>query len=390
VRAKENHLFRDGERTNLLPLHQWLLALLKLGAIGFGGGMAVIALLHDEFVRKRRVVGEDEFAHGVGLGQILGPFSVNVCIFLGCRHFGIAGGLLSAAAFLTPSISLVIALSYLYFHYHFIPTLQAAVAGLGPVVIALILSAGWDITRRAVRTTATLLIALAAAAATVAKLNTIWILLAGGALGYLLSGTSKEQKDIGPQTQTKATVVCYSGFGSLFAGPIALIFVTFLKIGLVFFGGGFVLVPLLHNHLVTQLHWLQPQEFLDGLAISNLTPGPIAVLATFAGFRVGGIGGALIATVALFGPATVLMLVLTKQYVRLREDYRVKRFLSGVNPAVAGLILGAGIVLTPQALVSWRGYLLTALSIGLLLRLRWHPAFVLGVGAICGYLGFCP
>ena len=113
-------------------------------------------------------------------------------------------------------------------------------------------------------------------------------------------------------------------------------------------GGGFVLVPVLHNRLVTQLGWLKPQEFLDGVAISNLTPGPIAVLATFAGFHLAGTTGALAATVALFAPGIVLMLAISHQYGRFRDDHRAQRFLAGVNPAVAGLILSAALVLGGQ------------------------------------------
>lgn len=132
---------------------------------------------------------------------------------------------------------------------------------------------------------------------------------------------------------------------------------------------------------------MTPQQFLDGVAISNLTPGPIAVLATFAGYKVGGTAGALAATAALFAPATVLMLVISRQYLRLRDDNRARRFLSGVNPAIAGLILSAALILGRGTLVSWRGCSLFGVSLLLLARFRWHPAFVLAIGAAAGYAG---
>jgi len=173
-------------------------------------------------------------------------------------------------------------------------------------------------------------------------------------------------------------------------GPLFGVAATFLKIGFVFFGGGVVLVPVLHQHLVTDLHWLTSREFLDGVAISNLTPGPIAVLATFAGYRVASVGGALAATVALFAPGVALMLMISHQYARLRDDHRAKRFLNGINPAVTGLIFAAAVLLGPAGLASWRGLLLSGVSFLLLTRFRWHPAFVLGIGAATGYLGVCP
>jgi chromate transporter len=282
-------------------------------------------------------------------------------------------------------------LSDLYFRYHAVPALQGAVAGLAPVVIALILDAGWSIARKVVRSWPAILIATGALAAGVAQWNSAWVLVAAGAAGFLLPARSTAPRE--PHQPGKAAgggaanLMPFAIFG---AGTMSKLITTFFKIGLVFFGGGFVLVPVLHNRLVTQLGWLKPQEFLDGVAISNLTPGPIAVLATFAGFHLAGITGALAATVALFAPGMMLMLAISHQYTRFRDDHRAQRFLAGVNPAVAGLILSAALVLGRSALISWHGYALFALSFCLLADLRWHPAFILVIGAAAGYFGLLP
>ena len=353
--------------------------------------MAVIALMEQEFVRRRRLIPLDQFVHGVGLGQVLGSFAVNVAIFIGYRLFGIAGALLSAGAFLVPSITLVIVLSDLYFRYHAVPALQSAVAGLAPVVIALILDAGWSIARNVLRSWPAMLIAMGALAAGVVQWNAAWVLVAAGAAGFLLPARLTAPRQ--PPQPGKAAggralnLMPFAFFG---AGQLSILIATFFKIGLIFFGGGFVLVPVLHNRLVTQLGWLKPQEFLDGVAISNLTPGPIAVLATFAGFHMAGTIGALAATVALFAPGIVLMLAISRQYGRFRDDHRAQRFLAGVNPAVVGLILSAALVLGRSALVSWHGYALFALSFCLLAGLRWHPAYILAIGAAAGYCGLLP
>ncbi len=351
--------------------------------------MAVIALMEQETTRKRRLISVDEFAHGVGLAQILGGFAVNTAIFVGYRLFGLIGGLLCALAFLTPSVLLVIALSYLYFEYHSIPALQSLVAGLGPIVIALIVSAGWNIVRYTVRTKIAVVVASAATAGGIARLNTVWILVAAGAVGLFLN------RDYRAAVSTSAThsTTTLLAVPAMSMPPLALLSGlagTFLKIGCVFFGGGFVLVPLLHQHLVAHLHYLTEREFVDGVAISNLTPGPIAVLATFAGYHVASIAGALVATAALFAPGVALMLVISHQYARFRGDRRAKLFLSGINPAVAGLIFATAVLLAPAALASWRGLLLCCLSFLLLTRFRWHPACVLAIGAAMGYLGLSP
>jgi chromate transporter len=381
--------FREPDVAGPMSLGNLFLAFLKIGSIGFGGGMAVIALMEQEIARKRRLISVDEFAHGVGLAQILGAFAVNTAIFVGYRLFGLIGGLLCALAFLTPSVLLVIALSYLYFEYHSIPGLQGLVAGLGPVVIALIASAGWNIVRHTVRTKIAVVVASAATAAGIARLNTIWILLAAGMVGLFLNRDSEADVNTSA-THSSTTLLAIPAMSMPAVGPLFGLTGTFLKIGCVFFGGGFVLVPLLHHHLVTHLHWLTEREFVDGVAISNLTPGPIAVLATFAGYHVASIAGALVATAALFAPGAALMLVISHQYECFREDRRAKRFLRGINPAVSGLIFATALLLAPAALASWRGLLLCGLSLLLLTRLRWHPAFVLAIGAATGYLGVFP
>ena len=252
--------------------------------------MAVISLMEREFVQKRRLLTAEEFLHGVGLGQILGSFAVNAAFFIGYRLFGPAGGILSVGAFLTPSLTLVIALAHFYFRYHSMPALQGAVAGLGPVVIALILDAAWSLGRQVLR-------------------SRIAVCYRGSSPG---GGSVQRQCRMGdpgcrnggaPDAGRTRWGGPGAGDSSRMSGVLAipamvgpftllgLTAITFLRVGLVFFGGGFVLVPVLHHRLVTQLHWLNSREFLDGVAISNLTPGPISVLATFAGFRVAGVSG---------------------------------------------------------------------------------------------------
>ena len=377
----------DSERISLLRL---LAAFLKIGAIGFGGGMAVIALMEREFVQKRKLLTGEEFLHGVGLGQILGSFAVNAAFFVGYRLFGLAGGILSVSAFLLPSLALVTALSHFYFRYHSMPALQGVVIGLGPVVIALIVDASWSFGRQVLRSPVAICIAAGALAAGALKTNAVWVILVAGTVGLLLPNARRARPGAGsaPSTRTLAAVAL-----PVTIGPLSLLgstAITFLKMGLVFFGGGFVLVPVLHHRLVTQLGWLNPREFLDGVAISNLTPGPIAVLATFAGYHVAGVAGALVATAALMAPAMGLMWLMSGQYERYRGDPRVQRFLAGVNPAVTGLIFSAAVLLEGSAIGSWRGWILGGVSLLLLRKFRWHPAFVLAVGSVAGYAGVLP
>ncbi|MBI5017885.1 MAG: chromate efflux transporter [Deltaproteobacteria bacterium] len=380
-------------------LPRLVLELLKLGAMGFGGGMAVIALMERDLVQERKLLGTEEFLHGVGLGQLLGPFAVNTSFFVGHRLFGPTGGVLCAAAFLAPSVLLVIGLSWLYSAFHSIPALQSAIAGVGPVVIALILSAAWSMGKKALRSGPAVALAAAAFGASFLRISPVYVLTAAGVLGLVLGtgrwgGRGTPEKAIaggspGPKAGApSAAAVVPMAVPAVVSTPLGAVALTFLKLGLVFFGGGFVLIPLLHQRLVVDLHWLTSQQFLDGVAISNLTPGPIAVLATFVGYHVQGVVGALVATGALFLPATVLMMILCKGYGRFKEARRAKDFLSGVTPAVAGLVAGAAFALGPGALRGPAAWCLLAVSLLLLIRKNWHPAFVLGVGALLGAGGW--
>jgi len=387
--AKNGGPSEDFTKASLLSLTRMAALFLKIGAIGFGGGMAVIALMEHELVEKRKVLPAEEFLHGVGLGQILGPFAVNTAFFVGYRRHGLPGALVATTAFLFPSVTMVIALSFLYFRYHTIPALQGILLGLGPVVIALILAAAWSMGKKTILSRSAVALALAGGLAGALRLNAVWVLLAAGGLGLLLGRkrlargeTKKKTVGEGKLKVLASVILPLSSIGGTIPTiSLADMGLTFVKVGMVFFGGGFVLIPILNQGLVVQLHWLTPREFLDGVAISNLTPGPIAVLATFAGFHLHGVFGALLATVALFTPAMVLMSLICIGYEHLKESSRAQDFLSGVGPTVVGLVASAALILWHSAIPSWRALLFTAVAFGLLVRFRWHPALVLGLGA---------
>ena len=171
--------------------------------------------------------------------------------------------------------------------------------------------------------------------------------------------------------------------------PLVTIAWTFLKIGLVFVGGGYVLIPLLHRIMVDQYRWLTLKEFLDGLALSQLTPGPLAILATFTGYRAGGFLGGLVGTVCIFLPCTLLMIFLTRRYERLRNIRLIREVLDGVVPAVVGLVAAAAWNLGSSSLVSLRDLVLLAAGFGILQFTKISPLFmILGAGAVGYFFGF--
>lgn len=166
------------------------------------------------------------------------------------------------------------------------------------------------------------------------------------------------------------------------AGIVNLAWV-FLKIGLIFFGGGYVLIPLLHRIMVDQFQWLTLKEFLDGVALSQLTPGPLAMLATFTGYKAGGLVGALVATVFIFLPCTVLMLAISDRYEKFRNIELIKKTLDGILPAIVGLVAAAAYSLGKTSLFSVRDFVLLLAGFLILQFTRVSPMFViLGAGAV--------
>jgi chromate transporter len=160
----------------------------------------------------------------------------------------------------------------------------------------------------------------------------------------------------------------------------------FLKIGVVFFGGGYVLIPLLHRIMVDQLHWLSLREFLDGVALSQLTPGPLAMLATFAGYKAAGFGGALAATICIFFPCTALMLLISSRYERFRKVEAVNHFLDGILPAVVGLVFAAAFNLGRTSLSSTRDFILLGAGFAVLQFTAIAPMAVILGAAVVGLL----
>ncbi len=394
-RSSQPQLSHDETRP-ALSLPVLLLQFLKIGTIGFGGGMAVIALMQRDLIARRRVLEPEEFLHGVGLGQVLGPFAVNTALFVGNRLYGPLGGLACAFAFMTPSVLIVIILAWLYFSFHAIPALQNAIGGLGPVVIALILGAAWSMGKKTVRSRISAATSVFALGLSLMKINAVYVLMGAGLIGLIAGKRPRTEAELqktvdrpqGPDgPATTAGLALLPAVGTTAAGPaLASIVWTFLKVGCIFFGGGFVLVPILQQRL-EYLGWLSPREFIDGVAISNLTPGPIAVLATFAGFHLHGISGALAATLALFTPSLILMTFLSQGYTRFKEKPRVQDFLAGVAAAVVGMVVSAAFLLAPGILHDFAGWCLMAAAMVLLLRLQWHPAWVLAMGAALGAIG---
>ena len=355
---------------------------LKLGAFGFGGPQAHIAMIHDEAVVRRGWLSEEQFLEGVAICEMLpGPASTQTGIYTGYVRAGLLGALVAGTSFILPAFGIMVVLSWAYFRFQGVPQIDHLFFGISPVVIAIILAFGWKLSKKSIKDKTGVAIALGAfLLAWGWRLNVLLLFVLAGIVGLLVYRPPAAPPGEAPSTASPtgtphpawlaplwplgqalprllATLpgepLAVSGFWGLeriqtYAWPLASFFV---KVGAFIFGGGLVIIPLLESSVVDDFQWMTRREFLDGVALGELTPGPVVITAAFVGYKVAGALGALVATVAIFLPSFGFIGLASPFLLRLRQNPRVKCFLRGVLPAVLGAILAATLPLAQAALI---------------------------------------
>jgi chromate transporter len=365
---------------------------LGLGTWGFGGPIASVGYMQRDLVERRRWLSEKEFVDGVALGQTMpGPLAAQVVMWAGFLRKGWAGALATAAAFIAPSFLLVLAVAAIYTRYSGLPIVQSLFYGIAPAVMAIIAIAAWKLARLTNRRdrrlwaiSATLGIVTAVTGAEIA-----YLFFAAGLLMIALDAPPRWLRRGGsaallPAALAKAAPPWVVLTAS--AGVLVSLGLFFLKAGAFIFGSGLAIVPFLRQGVVAQHHWLTSRQFIDAVAMGLITPGPVVITATFIGYLVAGLPGALIATAAIFTPIYLGVVLPGRWFVRHRDNPQIKAFVKGATAAAAGAIAGAVVVLTRQTVTDIPTALIAAVSLGLLLwRKIPEPVFV-GLGAIAGIL----
>ena len=365
-------------------------AFLRLGIFGFGGPVAHAAMMQDEFVRRRGWLTNDEFVGALAATNLIpGPNSTEMAIHLGYRRRGVAGGLVGGVAFILPAAALVLALSWAYFRWGTLPTIEDLFTGIQPVVVALIAFAAWRLRAPATRSPLAAVIAVTAFALALAlpRWEVVALLAAGIVLLVARPRIGARLAAVAPLALALPASASWFTIGGVSLPAMAF---TFLKVGGLLFGGGYVMIPLLEPDAV-KAGWLTEQQFLDGLAIGQATPGPIVTTATFVGYAAAGWAGAAVATVAVFAPAFIFAMTLGYSMERLADAPHVRAFLDGVSAAVFGAIAGAAVALALALAATPLSIVLLAASAATLLR-GLIPAYLLvgiggGVGVAAGALG---
>jgi chromate transporter len=370
---------------------------LKLGFIAFGGPAAHIAMYEDEVVRRRGWMSAEHFLDLVGATNLIpGPNSTEMTMHVGYERAGPPGLVVAGLCFILPAVLITGALAWLYVHFGTLPAAAPFLDGIKPAVLAIILGAVWRLGRTAVKGVRVLAVGVAVLIAVLAGVNEVIALLAGGIVGmlWLRLGSGRATDRSMSLALLGLPSVKLTGLGTLGAGlgaaavgaPLWKLGLFFLKVGAILYGSGYVLIAFLHGDLVAGYGWLTDQQLLDAVAIGQFTPGPVLSTATFIGYVIAGVPGAVIATVAIFLPSFFFVLILNPLIPRLRSWPWTAAFLDSINVSALALMVAVTLELGAVVLTAWPAWVIAALAAVATLRFRVNAAWVVVGAAAVGWL----
>jgi len=403
----------------------------RLGTVGFGGPIASVGYMQRDLVERRGWIDRRDFLDGVALGQTMpGPLAAQVAMWVGYLRRGPAGALAVAVAFVGPSFLIVVGVGALYVRYSGLAVVASLFYAIAPAVMAIITLAAVKLLRLTNRRDRRLWVISALVFVVTALTGSEpAVLIVGAGLlmilidarpAWLRRGRRAAPHDPGPDTPAtdptpappvgpgekapgeKAPVGAGRSVPTLLAAALGVtagggIIVTlglyfaklgslglfFAKTGALVFGSGLAIVPFLRDGVVDQHHWLNPAQFLDAVAIGLITPGPVVITAGFIGYLVAGLPGAVVATVAIFTPIYLAVVIPGRWFVRHRDNRRVKAFVAGATAGAAGALSGAVVVLTRQAVTDWPTAIIALVTLAVLWRFKIpEPAVVLAAGTL--------
>jgi chromate transporter len=358
---------------------------LRLGFTAFGGPAAHIAMMHAEVVEKRKWLDEQHFLDLLGGANIIpGPTSTELAIFIGFNRAGWIGLILGGACFILPAMLIVLTLAWIYVRFGTTPQASWLFYGIKPVIIAIILQALWSLGRRAVKNVATAAVGLAVLVLYLLGVNVLVLLAAGGIVLLAAEGIRHPRKIPPSVAWFPPALLNLPVAISAIPYSLPLLFLTFLKIGAVLYGSGYVLLAFLRADFVVRLGWLTDQQLVDAIAIGQVTPGPVFTTATFIGYLLGGLPGALLGTLGIFLPSFAFVPLIYPVLNRLRNSPWMAVVLDGVIMASLGLMAGVTYQLSMTAMIDPFTVILAIVAAVVLLRFRINATWLILAGALAG------
>jgi chromate transporter len=358
---------------------------LKLGTIAFGGPAAHIAMMEDEFVRKRQWITAADFLDRVGAANLIpGPSSTEVAIFIGHAKRGWAGLLVAGCCFIIPAAVLVALIAAVYVRFGSLPQVAGILVAIKPVVIAIILQALWSLARTAIKTKTLACIGVISVALSGVGIAPLIILASAGIASVAARWLDRrEHATLLAIPLTRPLFLLLGTTAALAIVPVTMLrlLLSFLKIGSVVFGSGYVLLAFLRAEFIDRLHWITEKQLIDAVAVGQFTPGPVFTTATFIGYLVAGIPGAVVATLGIFLPGFLLVVVSGPLIPKIRRSPTAGAMLDGVVVGSLALMAVVAAQLGRAAIMDWFTAVIFVASAVALIRFRVNSVWLI-VGAV--------
>ena len=379
-----NFILDAMKNPNSTHLKEIAILFLRLGATAFGGPAAHIAMMHDETVKRRKWLNDQEFLDLVGATNLIpGPNSTEMAIHIGFLRAGWPGLVTAGVNFIAPAMLIVMGLAWVYVKFGSTPQAEWLLYGIKPVVIAIIVQALWNLGQKAIKGMLTAAVAVSVVALYFFGINEIALLFAGGMVVIMVRNFQRLRSQA-----IIAFLLPLGGLGVLAQASIPFslpaLFLTFLKIGSVLYGSGYVLLAFLRADFVVRYGWLTDQQLIDAIAIGQVTPGPVFTTATFIGYLLGGIPGALLATLGIFLPSFIFVAMSNPFIPRIRNSAMASSLLDGVNVASLGLMAAVTWQLGRASLIDPLTILVALIALVLLVRFKANSTWLIAGGALVG------
>ncbi len=355
---------------------------LKLGALGFGGPVALAGYMHRDLVGRRGWVSDADYKEGLALAQLApGPLAAQLAIYLGYVHYRILGATLAGLAFVAPSFLMVVARGWAYVQFGGIPWMQAVFYGVGAAVIGIIAMSAKKLTEKSIGKDKLLwaIYLLLALFTVVTESEVAWLFIAAGGLVWLLRAPPKWLSK--PGVNAVALVPLPLAGGHVDVSVLTQLAIFFAKAGTFVFGSGLAIVPFLYGGVVTEHHWLTERQFVDAVAVAMITPGPVVITVGFIGYLVAGLPGASVAALATFLPCYLFTIIPAPYFTRFGKVPGVIAFVDGITAAAIGAITGSVIVIAKRSIIDIPTAVLALATAALLWKFRKLPEPVIVAGA---------
>jgi chromate transporter len=356
----------------------------KLGFTAFGGPAAHIAIMHNEVVVKRKWLTDEKFLDLLGATNLIpGPNSTEMAIHIGYVHAGWPGLIVGGLGFILPAMFIVLGLAWLYVQFGTTPAAGWLLYGIKPVVIAIIAQALWTLGSKAIKNSILAVIGMAVIIFYFFGVNEIVLLFAGG-LVFMSVSNIQRLRTLNPMILLPFSDMALAQTSIPFGLHILLL--TFLKIGSVLYGSGYVLLAFLRADFVVRLGWLTDQQLIDAVAIGQVTPGPLFTVATFIGYLLGGTSGALLATLGIFLPSFIFVALSNPLIPKIRNSPWAGSLLDGVNASALGLMAAVTFQLASSSLTDFYTVFIAIIALILLLRYKINSTWLIAAGGIAGFV----